>query len=330
MDDMQTTYNSDQIAVSIICNVYNHERYIRDALEGFIQQKTTFPYEIIVHDDASTDNSASIILEYASKYPQKIIARIQTENQYSKGIHIGETFIYPICKGKYIALCEGDDYWTASCKLQRQYDALEKHHEIDMCAHSADIIDALSEKKVGIISPSSTERILSLEEVIWGGGSFLATNSLFFRKEIVTEIPPFRKNLKIDYTVQINGALRGGIYFLPENMSVYRYKVPGSWTDRIMSNNVKILETYDKIAEMLVLLDEYTSGKYSDLIQKTIKRHRFGFQCMVNNERKLLGSEYRDDRRALSWKGKILFYIKVISPRFGKWLQKVKYKMVGL
>lgn len=93
---------NDEIMVSVICTAYNHEKYIRQCLDGFVMQKTNFKYEVIVHDDASTDNTAEIIREYEKKYPEIIKPIYQKENQYSKGVSIGK-IIYPLCQGKYLA-----------------------------------------------------------------------------------------------------------------------------------------------------------------------------------------------------------------------------------
>ena len=126
--------------VAIRCITYNHEAYIRDALEGFIMQKTNFPFVAIVHDDASTDGTADIIREYAAKYPDIIKPIYETENQYSK--HDGSLgrIMTAACEAtgaKYIAMCEGDDYWTDPLKLQKQVDFLETHPDYSMCFHKA-------------------------------------------------------------------------------------------------------------------------------------------------------------------------------------------------
>ena len=109
----------ENIMVSVICLCYNHENYVKDALEGFVKQKTTFPFEVLIHDDASTDKSAEIIREYEAKYPDIIKPTYQTENQYSQGVKILRTYLLPKVRGKYIAFCEGDDFWTDENKLQK-------------------------------------------------------------------------------------------------------------------------------------------------------------------------------------------------------------------
>src|SRR5690554_6580680 len=115
--------------VSICCITYNHEKYIRDAIEGFLMQKTTFPVEILIHDDASTDKTAQIVKEYAENHSDLIITIFQTENQYSQGIKPWPNFVFPRARGKYIALCEGDDYWTDPLRLQKQVGFLEGNEE---------------------------------------------------------------------------------------------------------------------------------------------------------------------------------------------------------
>lgn len=130
----------EKVLVSVCCTAYNHAKYIRSCLDGFVNQKTDFKYEVIVHDDASTDNTANIIREYADKYPE-IIKPIFQKNQYSKGVPIYEKFIFPKCTGKYIAYCEGDDYWCNENKLQKQVDVLERNPEYVACVHQTKTLD---------------------------------------------------------------------------------------------------------------------------------------------------------------------------------------------
>lgn len=129
------TLSQEPIIVSIRCTAYNHEKYIRDCLEGFIMQKTNFRFEAIVHDDASTDRTADIIREYATKYPDIIKPIYETENQYSKHDGSLSRIMTEACIGKYIAFCEGDDYWTDPLKLQKQVDFLETHPDIVYSCH---------------------------------------------------------------------------------------------------------------------------------------------------------------------------------------------------
>ena len=127
-----------EVMVSICCITFNQKDYIRDALEGFLKQKTDFSYEILIHDDASGDGTGEIIREYVQRFPERIFPILQTENQYSKGLtNISGTFNFPRARGRYIAMCEGDDYWTDENKLQQQVDFMEAHPDCSICFHSA-------------------------------------------------------------------------------------------------------------------------------------------------------------------------------------------------
>jgi glycosyltransferase involved in cell wall biosynthesis len=120
--------------VSVICPAYNHEKYIGQAIESFLSQETDFAFEVIIHDDASTDLTVSIVSEYKNKYPKIIQVVLQKVNQYSKGFKISPILL-PYTKGKYIAFCEGDDYWIDPKKLKKQVDILNNNKQYIICGH---------------------------------------------------------------------------------------------------------------------------------------------------------------------------------------------------
>jgi len=259
-----------EIMVSVQCLVYNHEKFLRQCLDGFVMQKTNFKFEVIVHDDASTDGSIDIIKEYAQRYPDIIIPFFEKENQYKKG---GFELVFGIvakhCMGKYVAICEGDDYWLDSNKLQKQYEIMEQHPELDMCAHSSYFENALTGERCGEIHLGSKLKKLSINQVIIGEGEYLSTNSLFYRNIINENIPSFRKFMNYDYTIQMHGALRGGIIYLPEHMSVYHVGVSGSFCDVNKSKEVN-KKYIERKKEMLALLDKDTDYKYHRAIEARI------------------------------------------------------------
>ncbi|MFW6275060.1 MAG: glycosyltransferase [bacterium] len=127
--------------VSICCATYNHEDFIAKAIEGFLMQKVSFPVEILINDDCSTDKTAKIIREYEHTYPHLIKPKYQIENQYSKGLKPFTRFLYPRATGKYIAICEGDDFWTDPNKLQKQVDFLEENKRYSMCCTNFSTVD---------------------------------------------------------------------------------------------------------------------------------------------------------------------------------------------
>lgn len=133
--------------VTIRCLVYNHEPYLRQCLDGFVMQKTNFPFEAIVHDDASTDRSAEIIREYAEKYPDIIKPIFETVNQYSKHDGSIQRIMNEHTRGKYVAMCEGDDYWIDPYKLQKQVDYLESHPECVYSCHRYYVYNEYTKEK---------------------------------------------------------------------------------------------------------------------------------------------------------------------------------------
>ena len=131
---MQPEQNCTDIMVSVVCCTYNHAQYIRQALDGFLRQQTAFRIEVLVHDDASDDGTADIIREYAEKHPDLILPVLETQNQWSKGVRFFASHYHDL-RGKYIAFCEGDDYWTDPKKLQKQVDYMEQHQSCSLCVH---------------------------------------------------------------------------------------------------------------------------------------------------------------------------------------------------
>lgn len=221
--------------VSICCLVYNHEPFLRECFEGFVMQKTTFPIEILVHDDASTDHSADIIREYTAKYPDLFKPIYQTENQYSKGVKVSATFQFPRAKGKYIALCEGDDYWTDPYKLQKQVDFLESHPEYVMCSHGYRLYNQLAKKyEKGIKTSPHT---YSLSSFVAGQWSFHTLTVLFRRESIHPNFYLYKKSIDaiLFYSILKNG--KG--FYMADDGAVYRIHSGGAWSGASLSKRKK-------------------------------------------------------------------------------------------
>ena len=193
---------NEEIKVSVLCLTYNHENYIADALSSFIQQKSNFKYEILVNDDCSTDRTTEIVKEYALKYPDIIKPIFHEENQYSKGVSPIRDILIPGAKGKYIAICEGDDYWIDDHKLQIQYDYMENHSECSLCVHNAYLVDE-DKQNIGIVKTSDGNEKISIKDVLVQGGDFIATSSIFARLPQDKKIPSYFDILCLDYTWQI-------------------------------------------------------------------------------------------------------------------------------
>lgn len=223
-------WNSEIPLVSISCITYNHEPYIAQTLDGFLMQKTDFPFEVLIHDDASTDRTADIIREYEKKFPNLIKPIYQKENQYSKGFtSVSATWNFPRAKGKYIALCEGDDYWIDENKLQMQVDFLEKNPEYGMCFHDAVVVNEL-ENEVDSFSYHVIEKDYSATELFenW----VVPTASMLFKKEILCYKLADRKNFIAGDIVLVEQAcVYGKVHGFKKKMSVYRIQENGlTWS----------------------------------------------------------------------------------------------------
>lgn len=313
------------ICVSIICNAYNHEKYIKDALDGFIMQKTSFPFEVLIHDDASTDNTANIIREYEKKHPDIIKPVYETENQYSKGMGLVGKIQIARAQGKYIAICEGDDYWIDPLKLQKQYDLLEAHPEINICATAAYAIEANTQKKLYKIAPVNCKTIIGTEDIILGGGGYVATASLMYRSSINNKIPKYRAYLKLDYTLQIQGSIPNGMIYLNETTVVYRLLSDNSWTKRQKNNIDRQINTITKIINMLNILNRDTNLKYNDVISNVILEKEFNKLILTNDYSLIKSEKYRNLYDNLSVKKKTKIKIKHYFP----WLLKIKRYING-
>jgi len=269
----------DEVMVSVLCLAYNHEAWIRDALDSFVSQRTPFRIEILVHDDASTDGTAAIIREYALHYPELVRPVFQTENQYSRGVPVSLRFLAPMIRGRYVALCEGDDYWTDPFKLQKQVAALEAHPGTDICAHAA--LRMKNGKKDGYVAPALRDTLLSAEKVIIGGGSrYIATASLLCRKEVYLMQTPMREVRVNDYALQLQCAIRGGLYYLADCMSVYRAAVPGSWNARNSGRRTAVRQTNRR---MLEAFDSYTEGRFHEAV--TLRRTLYDSDDLIGQKR---------------------------------------------
>ena len=250
------------LMVTVQTITFNQERYIRQCLEGIVKQQTNFRFEAIIHDDASTDNTVKIILEYAEKYPDIIKPIIETENQYSKFDGSLARIMLENTKGKYYAVCEGDDYWIDPLKLQKQFDYMESHPQCSMCFHPVYDLLPTGEKKED--KPKVIKDIYGVDDVIMEAGALIRLASTFYRTDfLMTEgYPDFWIKAPIgDYPSTMYYASKGQIGFINDMMSVYRVHAIGAWTSHEKSFN-ELRQHIKAIYKMFEGFDEYTFGKY--------------------------------------------------------------------
>ena len=258
------------ITVSVICTAYNHEKYIRKCLEGFVQQKTDFAFEVVINDDASSDKTASIIHEFETKYPDIIKPLYQSENQYSKGVRISRDIIYPKCRGKYIAICEGDDYWTDFNKLQKQVDALEAHPDCSMCVCRVKRVSE-DESQVmgycpdfpldeGVIKSDEFLNIV-FREYAFHTSSYVIRGDLY--RKYTEQVPEFVHVCPVgDETYLLYFGNAGNVYYCKDTMSSNRRGSIGGWNSRTWLDPVRRRNYHEGMAKTYKYFDEYTGGKY--------------------------------------------------------------------
>lgn len=272
---MEKWYSYDNPIVSICCVTYNHGDYIEEAIDSFLMQETNFPFEIIIHDDASTDNTVDKIKAYAEKYPHIIKTILQVENQYSQGKKIFP-FLLDKSEGKYLALCEGDDYWIDTEKLQIQIDLMEENPNCHLSFHAAEIREGHSEKGIVVSQQSNENLIFSTSDVICGGGAFCPTASMVYHRETAIVHQNFFENIQTgDYFVQILGSLNGGALYINRVMSVYRKGIEASWSSSMLDIE-KRKAFYHNIIDALDRLDIYTDNKYNKEITEMKSKHHYG------------------------------------------------------
>lgn len=326
---------NDRIVVSVWCIAYNHEKYIERAIKSFVDQKTDFEYEIIIHDDASTDNTAKIIKKYQEKYPNLIKMVVQKENQYSQGREIFEQFLYPITKGRYIALCEGDDYWIDEYKLQKQVDYMEKNDKCTLCFHNAVVVNTKNEIIKGSFLPKNDlfkhyfdpdKEIYTTEDII--KLDFMPTNSMVFRYENIEkcfEFEKMRDRVCGDMIFRLYMVSCGYAYYINEKMSAYRKGVEGSASQRAQCDDYSILHKFNGHFEILDDFDKITDYKFHDSIQVVKINKLYEYYREISSLRVFENSSLKAIYKQEGLKYKISYRIKRISVVFHGIIRKVLF-----
>ena len=252
--------------VTIQCIVYNHSAFLKQTLDGFVMQKTTFPFEAIVHDDKSTDDSADIIKAYAETYPDIIIPIFETENQYSKHDGSLERIMENATKGRYVAVCEGDDYWTDPYKLQKQYDFMEKNPDYVMCYHNA-FSDAGIYRGLEI-NPSERSHQMTHKELL--SGWTIPTPTVFYRQEAYKQVEHSKAYVNDDYALELRLASQGKVYYDDSIMSAYRRHHVGI-SAQLNSDKA---DMFQKLIDLLQDLRVLFPNTDQPLFDEAIKRYQ--------------------------------------------------------
>lgn len=314
--------------VTIHCITYNHENFIADAIDSFLMQQTNFNFEIIIHDDASTDRTVDIIKEYQNQYPNLIKPIYQIENRYSKGESVSK-FIYERAKGKYTALCEGDDYWIDPFKLQKQVEYMEKNTECSLCVHGGYVVSA--SKKIIMWKSRANKgcKFFTPEEVIEGGGDLFLTNSMFYPTKFAYDKPDFFEKVSVgDYPLAINLSLLGTVYYMDEFMSAYRVGHSGSWTATNFSTIENMTNHFREIEQMLDEINQYTNFRYAAAISMRKYRNQFFLLLKDKKFKEIKKKEFKHFYLELGFKKRSIIFMDQYLPYVSNLLRVVRRKLV--
>lgn len=261
----------DKVYISFVCITYNQELYIKDAVDSFLSQKSKYKFEIIIHDDCSTDKTKDILLEYKEKYPTLIKLIFQDVNQFSLGNKIIPLAV-KYAKGDYIALCEGDDFWFDEYKIDVQYEYMYKKSDISF--HPCFYIDERTEEIEERCKHYSHNKVVSVNEVFKNGGEFMPTASLMIKKSVFNNLPPWFNNVPAgDFYLQVLASNEYGAMYIDNLRSIYRYYSVGSWTESNQNMSKQKIHDNVKCHELhLIRLNEEVNVKLSKELSYVLAR----------------------------------------------------------
>lgn len=317
----------DDIMVSVAFYVYNEEKFVCKAIESILNQITDFKYEIIVHDDASTDSSANLLKEYEKNYPELIRGIYQNENQYQKGIYVPKKYVYPLVRGKYMAYCDGDDYWTDKYKLQKQVDFLESHPDYVMCVHGFSFLYEKTKKISDNYIYHNSQDMEREAFIKWDGRNIPQIGTWLYRSDLAINRPELFWRISVENTMTISDqplgmylALQGKIWYMNEIMSVWRrYKTSVS-SKMIPDHAVAFTESKIKFLEAS---KEVYGIKYNSVFKEEIEKQKINI-CLFKKEYKRI-TQFSAFKK-FSLYAKLKIYIGCISPKLYDFLREVKLK----
>ena len=313
--------------VAILCLVYNHEKYLRDCLNGFVMQKTDFPFVAIVHDDASTDNSAEIIKEYAAKYPDIIKPIFETENQYNKNDGSLNRILYEESSKfdpDYIAFCEGDDYWTNPNKLQIQVETLKTYPECSICTAKVRLIDKegnntgdyIPSAKLNFKERTNLDDFMKIQ-IYYGEWSFHMSSIMIvpqvFKKYLELRKSIFNTMPYGDLPLLFSAFNLGEGIFLNLETGIYR-TLSGGYSSKMLKNPYRNIENEKGLINSMINLDKYTKGKYNKFIKIRILRGRFKIEKLSKNFNKLLSWKFLPLYKLWGFKNSFFILLNLFAP----------------
>jgi len=303
------------IMVSIYCLTYNHVGIIEKCIQGFLNQKTDFDYEIVIHDDASDDGTKEILQKYEIAYPDKFRIIYEEKNQYSQGNDISK-IVRPYLKGKYIAICEGDDYWTDSNKLKLQVNILEKNPDISLCVCAGEEINLKNSERISIPRESEEDNhFVTMERCIEVGGAYFPTSSFVIRNDFNPFERKWGNGISVDYSILLLSAMHGRVYYLNSCMLMKTLYYPGSWSDQHFADENVMQKFRIEALKSHIILKQDLSRRYHKIIEDRIEMLQreivSGWKPYLKVE---MGNYYTEFWESLSLKFKLIMFVRRFCP----------------
>ena len=312
--------------ITVIVMAYNQKDYIRESLDSILRQKTNVDFNILIHDDCSSDGTSEIIDEYKMKNPNKIDVIHQKEKTFPVVGFNGMLYKYvtPIIESDYIAYCDGDDYWCDDEKLQKQYDFMSSHPEYSMCFHSAyqlrpnnDMSSKWFIRDEGDINMSD---IISERP-----GVCVATSSIFLKSDVFKDFSDWRKKYPVeDVPMYITAAMKGKIHRLKDVMCVYRQFAAGSWSAQNKDANDKMIKHLNEMKEAVLRFDQQTNQQYHDLVVKETESFDFRIAHITRDFKTIFSNANKRFVKRLKFKERLSLKLQYRAPSLYNLLKKKK------
>ena len=318
-----------EIKVSVLCTAYQHEPYIRDALESFVTQQTDFPFEVLVSDDASTDGTAAIIREYAEKYPEIVRPFLLEKNHYSQGINLYDAILFPAARGQYLAACEGDDCWLDPTKLQRQVDFLDAHPAYSACVHNTVAHHSDGRDPDRVLFEQSGDRDIPFSQVVRGMSHAFHTSSIMARRAFIVNPPDFR-NVAFsygftDYAVGLWLTMNGKVRFLDRPMSLYRIgSNPSAWSSGVDRNYAKLRRFIQGELAMLRAVKPHADAAQRLLVDEVILEREYELLYIEGRVDEMVSPPYTEIHRRMGLSRRVSTALKRALPHLHRWYRKRK------
>ena len=312
--------------ITVVVMTYNHKDYIKKAIDSILSQKINVAFDVLIHDDCSDDGTYQILLDYQKTFDKKIrIIREETRKFEVEGFNMMIfNHVVPFIDSKYVAYCDGDDYWCDELKLQKQYNFMESHQDYSMCFHCAYQLRPNNDMSSKWFIKEEGD--ISLEDLISENpGIPVATSSLFVRSEVFKNFSDWRKNYSVeDLPLYMTAALEGKIRRLKDIMCVYRQFSTGSWSSQNKDDKHRLISHQENLINEASFFDEKTEHKYHDLVINHINGCRFRIALLNRDLKNIFSKNNKRFIKQLSRRERFSLKLQFRLPYLYNLLHKMK------